>query len=154
MFNFSRFFTYPLGFPCWYIIFILLLVIIFNTSISFPVKDPIFQESIHKSYSYGVASLSTPVHQSAGTLCPFFTTPECRCSTQLIECSLAYFFTAFEVRCSALPVRDVSTCIYSGSIHNKVTKFYACHQPTTTLLIFPGLGLAVNKIYDTKQKHL
>ena len=41
----------------------------------------------------------------------------------------------------------------SGFIHVKMTKFYVGCQPTIILLLFPDLGPAVNKIYDTKSKH-
>ena len=39
-------------------------------------------------------------------------------------------------------------CLHS--IPNSVTKFYASHQPIKTLLLFSGMGLDVNKIYNTK----
>ena len=35
--------------------------------------------------------------------------------------------------------------VYIGSIHNKVTKFYTNHQPTSTIFLYPGLGPNVNK---------
>jgi len=37
-------------------------------------------------------------------------------------------------------------------IHNQVIKLYVDHQLTT--LVFVGLGLTVNKIYNTKYKRM
>ena len=47
-------------------------------------------------------------------------------------------------------IRSASMCVCKGSIHNKVAKFYVVCQPTTTLLIFLGLGSTVSKIHNTK----
>jgi len=45
-------------------------------------------------------------------------------------------------------VGDAPTNICSGSIHKRVTKLYAGCQPTVTFVLFLGLGLVVNKIYE------
>ena len=47
------------------------------------------------------------------------------------------FFTS-RIQSSALLVVDAPTCVCKGSIHNKMTKFYAEHQPIGTLCLFPG----------------
>ena len=51
------------------------------------------------------------------------------------------------ISASLVVVRDTLTNIYSGSIDkNKVIKFYTSHPPTTTLLFFLNMKLAMNRI--------
>lgn len=50
-------------------------------------------------------------------------------------CSL---FVTFRIQSSALLVVDAPTCVCKGFIRNKMTKFYAEHQPIATLYLSPG----------------
>lgn len=47
-------------------------------------------------------------------------------------------FVTFRIQSSVLLVVDAPTCVCKGFIRNKMTKFYAEHQPITTLYLFPG----------------
>ena len=63
--------------------------------------------------------------------CSFLTTPKHRYNASLTKNTITNpcpLFIYSRVRCSMLQVRDDPTCIYSGSIYNKVTESYIGHH--------------------------
>ena len=60
--------------------------------------------------------------------------------TQMPMLRVAYclLFVTSRIQSSALLVVDAATCVWKGSIRNKMTKFYAEYQPIATLYLFPG----------------
>lgn len=101
----------------------------------------------YKSSHLRLISLSTPIRQNGVNHCSFLTTRGCWCSALLIgntldTLTLFPFFPG--VRCCESLVENTPSCIYTRSIHNKVTKFYIGCQPIVTLPILFGLGYKKN----------
>lgn len=56
----------------------------------------------------------------------------------MLRVAYCLLFVTSRIQSSALLVVDAPTCVCKGSIHNKMTKFCAEHQPIGTLCLFPG----------------